>query len=249
MNTPEADFARELEIFRTEAEAAIQFFYAWQAIHAVAGSNKVVTRALNQTPLFWNTTLGALQTASLVALGRVFDSNPESHSIGRLLRIAHGHLDMFSKPALAARKRQDSRNADEWLAGYLRKAYEPTSDDFRRLKRYVAGRRKIYEANYRPLRHKVFAHKERMERTDVDALFAKTNIRELQKLLVFLRQLHDALWELFWNGRKPSLRPARYSIRSIRERPSVERRRPGVPELLTHDVESALEALARGMKT
>ena len=149
MSTPEADFARELEIFRTEAEAAIQFFYAWLAIHAVAGSNDSVTRALNQTPLFWNTTLGALQTATLVTLGRIFDSNPESHNIGRLLRIAQDHLDIFSKPALAARKRQDSRNADEWLPRYLRDACEPTSDDFRRLKRHVARHRKIYEATPR----------------------------------------------------------------------------------------------------
>ena len=246
MSTSEADFARELEIFRTEAEAAIQFFYAWLAIHAVAGSNNSVTRALDQTPLFWNTTLGALQTATLVTLGRVFDSNPESHNIGRLLKIAQDHLGIFSKPALDARKRQDSRNADEWLPGYLRNAYEPTSDDFRRLRRHVARHRKIYEANYRPLRHKVFAHKARMERTDVAALFAKTNIRELQKLLVFLRRLHDALRELFWNGRKPTLRPARYSVRRIRERPSNKSRGLGVPELLTHDVERALEALARG---
>jgi hypothetical protein len=246
VSTPEADFVRELEIFRTEADAAVQFFYAWQAIHAVAGVNQRVTQALNQTPLFWNTTLGALQTATLIVVGRVFDPDPNSHNVSRLLRLGQEHLEIFSKPALAARKRQGSRNADEWLPGYLRTAYEPTIEDFRRLKRYVANRRKIYEATYRPLRHKVFAHKERMERADVDALFAGTNLRELQKLLVFLRRLHDALWELLQNGRKPNLRPARYSVRRMREQPSAEHRRSSVQERLTYEVERALQALARG---
>jgi hypothetical protein len=46
------DFERELKVFRTECQGAIQFFYSWQTIHAVAGSDKKVQRALNDAPLF-----------------------------------------------------------------------------------------------------------------------------------------------------------------------------------------------------
>ena len=75
MTSPEARFERELEVFRTEAEAAMQFFYAYLTVHAVAKDHKPVYRLLNTAPLFWNTNLGALQTSAFIALGRVFDQS------------------------------------------------------------------------------------------------------------------------------------------------------------------------------
>ena len=108
MFSPSVEFETELELFRTEAESAIQCFYAWDATHAVAAKNKTVVRLLNEAPLFWNTALGALQTSALVALGRVFDPDQKNHNISRLLSIAHANPEIFSKDALAARKRKGS---------------------------------------------------------------------------------------------------------------------------------------------
>ena len=47
----EEQFERELEVFRTEAETAAQFFYAFLAIQASAGAKKAVHRLLNTAPL------------------------------------------------------------------------------------------------------------------------------------------------------------------------------------------------------
>ena len=194
MDSKAVEFKRELEIFRTEGDAAVQFFYTWQTVNAVAGSDQSVHRALNKAPLFWNTSLGALQSATLVTLGRIFDPDQKNHSITRLLSLAHSNLELFSKEALAERKRELSFDADEWLPEYLKGVHVPNSDDFRRLKRHVSVRRRTYEENYRPLRHQLFAHRSASESTDVAALFAKTNIRELQQLLTFFRRMHEALW-------------------------------------------------------
>ena len=87
MTMHDAQFERELEVFRTEAETGIQFFYAYLTVHAVAAKNEAVYRLLNKAPLFWNTSLGALQTAAFIALGRVFDQN-STHNLDRLLRVA-----------------------------------------------------------------------------------------------------------------------------------------------------------------
>jgi hypothetical protein len=200
MTYPEAQFTRELEVFDAEVASAIQFFYSWLTVLTVAGDDKRIYQFLNQRRLFWNTVLGALQTASFIALGRIFDQDSSTHSIDRLLRIARSNLTIFSKEALAERKRSTSPNADEWLTEYLRRVYVPTANDFRRLRRHVAARRNVYENNYRPLRHKVFAHKQLLDAPEIKALFAKTKIRELQQLLIFLSRLYDALWELFYNG-------------------------------------------------
>jgi hypothetical protein len=239
------DFASHLELFRTEAESALQFFYAWDAVHAVAAKDSKVARLLNQTPLFWNTSLGALQASTFVALGRLFDPDPNNHSVTRLLSAAHSNLDIFSKDSLANRKRSQSSNADDWLPAYLKTVYIPTSDDFRRLKRHVAHRRKIYEEKYRPLRHKVFAHRGASSKAEVADLYAKTNIRELQQLLVFLRRLHEALWQLYFNGHKPVLRPARYSVQRMLDQPSPNPQRGVLQERLVHEVRSFLKAHSR----
>lgn len=237
-----SEFARDLELFRTEAESAIQFFYAWDATHAVAAGNMKVRRLLNEAPLYWNTSLGALQAATLVALGRIFDPDPNNHSVTRLLSIAHSNLGMFSKESLAERKRAQSPDADKWLPEYLASVYVPTDGDFRRLKRHVAVRRKIYEQKYRPLRHKVYAHRAVSTRDEVADLFAKTKIRELQQLLIFLRRLHEALWQLYFNGRKPVLRPSRYSVQRMLDKPSPYANRASLQERLVHEVRTFLKA-------
>lgn len=241
--TIELEFERELEIFRTETESGAQFFYAYLTLHAVAADDKSVFRALNRTPLFWNTSLGAMQTATFIALGRLFDQQ-SPHNIDRVLKIAQDHPDLFSKASLAVRKQGAASAAPEWLPDYLATAYEPTPDDFRRLRSHVKKRRKIYESNYRDIRRKVFAHKEITEPTKVSALFQKTNIRELQKLFAFLGAFHEALWQMFFNGQKPLLQPQRYSVARIRDLPSPAARQRGGHERIVHETENMLHCLA-----
>src|SRR5690348_2068181 len=175
----ETQFERELDVFRTEVESALQFFYGYLAVHASAGKIAAVHRLLNTAPLFWNSTLGALQTASLVVLGRIFDQT-SVHNIGELLTLAENNPSIFSKAALGRRKLASAANAQSWLTDYLENAYIPKRADFRRLRGYMSKHRKIYVTKYRDLRHKVFAHKEITDATQVSTLFARTNIREMQ---------------------------------------------------------------------
>lgn len=242
MPSPEVKFESELEIFRQEAESAVQFFYAWRTVNEVAAKNKAVVITLNKAPLFWNTTLAALQTATFIALGRVFDQEQDTHNIDRVLRIAQQNLEIFSLNALAERKRRASPNAHEWLDEYLQNAYLPTADDFRRLRKHVAKRRKIYTECFRPLRHKVFAHKQMFNQDEAHVLFANAKIKDLQQLLVFLRRLHETLWQLLFNGIKPVLRPARYSISQMISQPRQHGR--SLQERLTHETEAFLKIIS-----
>jgi hypothetical protein len=183
MATLDEHFERELEIFRTEAEACAQFLFAFLAVHDVAYRKKAVHKLLNRAPLFWNTCLGALQASAFIALGRVFDSN-SPHNINKLLKIAQDNrTQLFSKAALGRRKQGSKLQPPEWLRDFLRSAHEPSVDDFRRIKKRVAKWRRTYEANYRDVRHQVFAHKEVTEEHEITALFSKGTSRELQQLI------------------------------------------------------------------
>lgn len=234
-------FERELEIFRTEAETAAQFFYAFLTIHASAGADKAVFRLLNTAPLFWNTILGGLQTAAFVALGRIFDSD-STHNLARLLRLAQDNPQIFSKAALARRKQGTSATPPPWLNDYLKSAYVPEAADFRRLRGHFSKHRKTYLEKYQPLRHQVFAHRGLSNGADVSALFARTNIREMQRMLIFLMSIYDALWQLFVNGNRPVLRPRRYSVNRM-----LERQRPGnsVHERLVGEARRFLSAASQ----
>lgn len=240
--SPEQQFKRELDVFDTEAATAKQFFYAWLGIHAAAAESKEVHRVLNTAALFWNTNMGALQTATFVSLGRIFDQN-STHNIDRFLKLAQDNRQIFSKAALAARKQGTDKSPPEWLPEYMYRVYVPKLSDFRRLRAQVNRYRKIYEQKYRDLRRKIFAHEEVSDPEKIAELFAKTNIRELQRLIVFLGRLHDALWEMFMNGRKPSLRPSRYSVKSMRKKPSSHGR--SVQERIVHEAERFLADAAR----
>lgn len=237
---PAAQFEAELEIFRTEVETALQFFYGYLIIHAVARDRKSVYKFLNSAPLFWNTNLGALQTATFITLGRIFDQD-SAHNIDRLIGIAQNNLQIFSKQALGARKQGSAPTPPAWLPDYLKFAKEATRGDVRRWRSQVNELRKIYAANYRDLRHEVFAHR---GWTDASQLFAKTNIRELQRVLLKLRALYEELWQLFFNGRKSKFRIGRYSIHMMRRKPSKRINGRPVHERIVHEAERVLRQAA-----
>lgn len=210
MVDPAAEFERELEVFGGEVEEAIQCFHVWLTVHAVARKSKKVYSLLDRHAAFWNTTLRALQANALIVLGRIFDRDKRSHTVDRLLHLAATNPGIFSASALRRRKTQRSAKASEWLDDYMRDVHVPTASDFSRWRRYVDVRRRLYERSYKDVRNKVFAHKSRI---DVSSFLAKANVRQLGRLLASLERLHDVLWNLLHNGKKPNFRLVSQSAR------------------------------------
>ncbi len=204
MKAADTAFGRELEVFRTEEETAQQYFFAYLAIRKAGASDKEVLAALNANPMFWITTHHALLLGAFVALGRMFDQQSK-HNIDRLLKVAADDLGLFSKSSLAGRKTKEGLTQAEAIA-FSNDAFEAAAADFRSLRREVADRRRIYDARYRDVRDKIFAHAETSDTSDANKLLAKTNIDEMISIFGFLHALYDALGQLLYNGRKPDLR-------------------------------------------
>ena len=112
------------------------------------------------------------------------------------------NTDQFSKDALRERKIKGS-DADKlpWLDEYIEKSYQPNKEDFLKLKGEVSKKQKLYDSGCKPIRDKIFAHKELEEIKCVDELFRKIKIGEMQDLLCFLYQIEKILFELLYNGR------------------------------------------------
>lgn len=243
MKTKESEFLKELEFFCTEVESAIQFCYAFLTLHASLFKNQQAHDVVNRTPLFWNTNLAALQSSFFITLGRIFDQQSE-HNVDKVIKSAQRNSVIFSKEALEARKREGSPNADEWIHDYMKDVYVPTPDDFRRLRRCIKQYRSIYEKAYRDIRHKVFAHNGCTDRNEVSALFARTDVLEMQKLIVFTNRLYTALWQLYYNGRKPVLKPMKYSVKSMLKQELPKWQSKHTQERIVHDVREFVKLLA-----
>jgi hypothetical protein len=187
--------------FESEINVASWSFYAWKNINNIAVSDEKTYHVLNRNALSWTIILYSLQSTFFIAIGRLFDKDERSFSVHAFLRACIENIDQFNKNALRERKIKGSE-ADKlpWLDEFIEKSYQPNKKDFLKLKGEVSKRQKRYESIYKPIRHKVFAHKEFKEIKCIEILFKKAKIGEIQDLLCFLYQIERIIYQLLYNG-------------------------------------------------
>ncbi len=213
----EEKFLEELNIFRNEVLYTLKFLYTELAIHEIASKDKKVLKALNYSPTFWNTILSSLQNSTFITLGRIFDNNGKN-SINTLFRFCENNKVLFTEEAFVNRwkKSSDRNQIDHWLPEYLKTLYVPKDSDFKSLGKFIENQKKLYKEIYRPIRDH-FGHKLYKKNEEVKVLFDKVQVKELEKFCVTLYGIHEALWQLYHNGRGPLLpiRKGKYSTKSI----------------------------------
>jgi hypothetical protein len=232
-------FLIQLENFRHETAIAAQYLYAEMAVqHAASKSDRLLIR-LNDTPRFWQVHMAATQTAAYVTLGRIFDTKSNCN-VDALLNSFESDLQLFSRQALEARKSEGSLKRPEWLDDYLNRSHYPDSRDVGRLRGHVVRYREFYDRAVKPVRHKYLAHREKQEPAEVQELYARGKVKELWKTTTFLLALHEALLQQYLNGRKPVLRPIRYSVKAMYEKTDE---RTGPHEAIVRETKRLMERL------
>ena len=157
----EAEYWAEFETVQQEVALAIECFYAHEEMNNYAAENPAVLRGFNEAAFFWITVRYSLLTTFFITLGRLFDEDGDTLSLGKLLRATAEHPDYFSKEALAERKRRAFGGGEPDMAGRLHEGYlAARGGGFEEHSADALGPwRRKYEALYQPIRHKVFAHK------------------------------------------------------------------------------------------
>lgn len=239
--TQHRKFTVQLESFENEAKNAACYVYGDMAVQHAASKSRQLLNRLNRTPTFWLVSAAAFQTAAYISFGRIFDRESR-YNVEALLDAAEREIALFQRNALAERKRDGKLTDPPWLNDYLNKAFYPTLKDFQRLRLKVAQHRAVYERIIRPARNKYIAHRERHGHIEVQQLFSGGKLRELWRLTTFLLQLNEALWGLLHNGRKPRLRPIRYSIRSIYDSKAS---RSSAHEYIVQDVKKLMQVISK----
>lgn len=236
---PDHSFERQLSNLDRESTVIANYVYAEMAIQHAASRSEALLNRLNRTPTFWITCNAALQSAAYIAIGRVFDLK-SPYNLDALMVAMEKNLPLFGRRALAERKRDGKSIDPPWLHDYLNKAYYPKQADIARIRKHIANYRAVYERAFMPVRHQYLAHRQAHGSEKVQQLFAKGKVKELWRLSTFLLRLHSALWGLLHNGRKPVLRPIRYSARVMYDSSS---HRTGVHEYIVRDTREVMKFL------
>jgi hypothetical protein len=211
MHQFETEFEKQLEALDSESRTAAVFAYTELAMMYCAGSDPDLLERLQPHAGFWNAVGGALQTAAFVALGRVYDNDRQTHNAGQLLTYADDHPGIFARAVLEARKVRTGL-APELARDYVVDAYEPVRGFLAPLRVEFEKRQSFYLAKVAPIRHKVFAHRAKIDRGERDRLFSELMVRGLEDVVAFPCRLHRALFNLYWNGREPILSDAATTI-------------------------------------
>ena len=95
--------------FKSEISIATTAFYVWKLINNGASENKEVHSQLNDNALSWNIITHSLQNTFFISLGRIFDTDGDSFSVHRMMRMYISKLDQFSKESLRERKLEGAR--------------------------------------------------------------------------------------------------------------------------------------------
>ena len=190
--------------FANEVYQATACYVIWKSLQNEPAKDESLLRALNENPTSWVFIRHSMMVCLIMALGRIFDTDGDAVSIDDLIKSCISELELFSKESLRKRKMQ-SHNASEWIDEYMQEVYEPSEQDFQRLKPEIKKYREIYEQYYKPLRHKIFAHSDKEYHLQSDVLWQATKGANIEDILNFLEDFKMTIRETYLNGRKPVL--------------------------------------------
>jgi hypothetical protein len=213
----EAEYWHTYETIRSDVEGAIESFYTWLAIKNLLAQDEAIWRKFQEHAAYWNIVLYSLQNTFFIILGRLFDNAADTHSLNRLLAITVEHPELFDKSTLHARKIKAWGGVDHPEWNYFDTFREPMKSELGALKTALYPHRLRFQSVYSQIRSKVFAHKVLVDQQQIDGLFEKTKLQELEDILFFLYDLMEVLGNLFLNGRLPVLgnNPATYRERIV----------------------------------
>src|ERR1700733_11591464 len=240
--SPAEKFEKAPSVFDRQVGEATQYWFAASTINEVAKKNRRVFIAFQRSPTFWLTVRAGLEHQAIVAVRRIFGqrgANPVN--IDSLRDLVHNsRTTVFSKRAFR----------DRGKPAYLVERFHDATDlDVRRLSNFIKKYRNPYEEQFAAIRNRYVAHTDDLTDEEVRQMFANTRVRAIERMLEFANRLHDALWHWYHNGRRPTFRARRSSVRAmVRDRVDVLRRH-ATPEQMVSQTRKALDLVARGHST
>jgi AbiU2 len=207
----EEEYWRDYEIIRDDVSAAMVSCYTHRAINDVAAADVEILEKMNTSAEFWNVTSFALQNTLFIVLYRILDTDPNLHSVHKVLNATTAHPEFFSRASLKRRKLSlPGANWDlAFLDRYVADAWEPTAADLREFKKQLRPHKARFDEIYRPVRDQI-AHIIHKDKSLIGDLYSRTQKAHIDEILRFLHLGIKALWEIAHNGERPDFNGSDY---------------------------------------
>jgi hypothetical protein len=199
----EEEWLNELQFISNEVAHVVDIFNFLEEIVRLGKESEAAFDVFNSEPMFWRVQTDCLQESLFMGLGRLCDSAPDAINVNRVLNTAMEHPEFFAKEAV--RRRMKAQKISEgFLNQLLSRAWIPKEKvDFKYLKKAASFHMTRIETIYRPIRDSHYGH--RLTHADIQAMFEKTNRKELANTLDGLHELVTGLNELYERGIKPEI--------------------------------------------
>lgn len=250
-NKIEKEFLKELIFFRQETEALVRYVYSHGALNDVILNNNSVEKAVNKNPNFWNSVLFSFTDSMFVVLGRIFDTNnkfsEKKYTIHALFKLIDKNKDIFSKESFSKRWVISHEGMLDYKDMSMEDFYEMKGEDWKKIKKLKTSLGKEYKKLYKPIRN-IIAHRILTDNDEIKLVMNRVPVRDMEKFCTKLRNLHEALWQLYYNGRGPitPLKTGRYSSKGFVNK-TYEQYHPGpITYQYSQDAKKALLLLSKG---
>jgi hypothetical protein len=193
-----------LHTLRSEAESTIRTFYALRQFKYLLTSQENVNR-INENVYFWIILESSLLTKVFIGIRRLFESKSDTFNFQRALNMIKSNIVDFQPAALELRKLEGISGRPGWLDEYVASVYTPQEADFNALAKLVRLSSKRMKGVYTDAASKIFAHAVHTETTVINNLLENTNLDEIESALNAIWHFYEQVWQMYENGREPSL--------------------------------------------
>ncbi len=198
-----------LNTLRRESESTIRAMYALQQFKALLANQEHVNR-INENVHFWLLFESSLVTKLFIGIRRLFESKADSFNFQRALNMIKNKIDEFRPAALEQRKLEGQSGRPAWLDAYMADVHTPTGADFDALGKLARASSKRMKGVYTHAASRIFAHAVHTDTTVISNLLADTNFDEIETALIAIWHFYDQVWQMYENGREPSLQMSPY---------------------------------------
>ncbi len=203
----ESEVLAALKTFAELVGEATQFWYSAAALNEAAIVDPKLFQALQTGAGFWNTVRGGLEMHAIVAVGRILGERGENaRNIDWFREVILNGSAHLSPSAHEARKCNAASGRES--EGFLPR-------DIDRLRFLVKKYKGVYQDQFRDIRNSIAAHSGGLTAAEREVIYGKTRIRDFERALRFLNGLHDAVWQMYYNGRRFGLRSSPASVRRL----------------------------------
>lgn len=198
-----------LNTLRSEAESTIRALHALEQFTALRASPQAV-KAMNKNVHFWLLFQSSLLTKVFIGIRRLFENDRDTFNFQTALNTMKSRLDEFLPAAIEQRKLEGKPEPPEWLDEYMAQVHTASEADFDALSRLVRPHRKLMQGIYTSAASEIFAHAVHTDTSAINNALANTNFSEIEAALNAIWHFYEQVWQMYENGRKPSLQVSTY---------------------------------------